>query len=321
MLLESGSSECNEVVELLEEKSDRLKEESKKLKPRVLRSIAQRVTSLPALGVLEESSDDANLTRLCGDAIRVADAQKEQYSKLDEILSTHASSIKNLVESGSEIDDGFLDELLGETQKISIVNPDLQDPGQPSGVFADVVDTPSDQLQQDMLFSSSSDLSDGKKGKSSMIGPSLFKPHPDQLSLSGLLNVLDGVVDTPGRIVIMTTNHPEMLDPALIRPGRVDKKLMLGFMRVEDVFAMLELYFQTKLTYNQMSRVRAIIGGGKSSLKLTPAQVEQLAAEHDILNDMISAMEKMHPGFGSKLQVKKELQLVPELSPTESIRP
>lgn len=47
----------------------------------------------------------------------------------------------------------------------------------------------------------------------------------------GLLNVLDGVVDTPGRIVIMTTNHPEALDAALIRPGRIDKKVYLGYMR------------------------------------------------------------------------------------------
>ena len=39
------------------------------------------------------------------------------------------------------------------------------------------------------------------------------------LNLTGLLNVLDGAVDTPGRIIIMTTNYPEVLDPALIRPG------------------------------------------------------------------------------------------------------
>ena len=45
---------------------------------------------------------------------------------------------------------------------------------------------------------------------------------------AGLLNVLDGVVDTPNRILVMTTNHPEKLDPALIRPGRIDKILYLG---------------------------------------------------------------------------------------------
>ena len=49
-----------------------------------------------------------------------------------------------------------------------------------------------------------------------------------KLTLAGLLNVLDGVVDSPGRILIMTTNHPEKLDPALIRPGRINKRLHLG---------------------------------------------------------------------------------------------
>ena len=37
--------------------------------------------------------------------------------------------------------------------------------------------------------------------------------------------MLDGVVDCPNRIVVLTTNHPEKLDPALIRPGRINKKV------------------------------------------------------------------------------------------------
>jgi SpoVK/Ycf46/Vps4 family AAA+-type ATPase len=53
----------------------------------------------------------------------------------------------------------------------------------------------------------------------------------DKLDLSGLLNVLDGVVDCPNRILIMTTNHPEKLDPALIRPGRIDKIIYLGYLQ------------------------------------------------------------------------------------------
>ena len=44
------------------------------------------------------------------------------------------------------------------------------------------------------------------------------------ITLSGLLNVLDGVASQEGRVLIMTTNHVEKLDEALIRPGRVDKK-------------------------------------------------------------------------------------------------
>merc|ERR1719275_554323 len=44
----------------------------------------------------------------------------------------------------------------------------------------------------------------------------------NRLTFSGLLNAIDGVTSTEGRIVFMTTNYFERLDPALIRPGRVD---------------------------------------------------------------------------------------------------
>jgi chaperone BCS1 len=53
-----------------------------------------------------------------------------------------------------------------------------------------------------------------------------------EISLSGLLNVIDGVASQEGRILIMTTNHLENLDPALIRPGRVD--LSIGFGRADS---------------------------------------------------------------------------------------
>ena len=45
------------------------------------------------------------------------------------------------------------------------------------------------------------------------------------ISLSGLLNAIDGVASHEGRVLVMTTNHPEKLDDALIRPGRVDMKV------------------------------------------------------------------------------------------------
>ncbi|PQE03470.1 mitochondrial chaperone BCS1 protein [Rutstroemia sp. NJR-2017a BBW] len=42
------------------------------------------------------------------------------------------------------------------------------------------------------------------------------------ISLSGLLNIIDGVASHEGRVLVMTINHPEKLDEALIRPGRID---------------------------------------------------------------------------------------------------
>lgn len=48
------------------------------------------------------------------------------------------------------------------------------------------------------------------------------------VTFSGLLNALDGVTSSEETITFMTTNHPEKLDPAIMRPGRVDFKVFIG---------------------------------------------------------------------------------------------
>lgn len=55
---------------------------------------------------------------------------------------------------------------------------------------------------------------------SSVFDPKMFLPDP--LTLDDFLNLWDGVRETPGRIIIITSNHYDELDPALVRPGRID---------------------------------------------------------------------------------------------------
>jgi chaperone BCS1 len=50
-----------------------------------------------------------------------------------------------------------------------------------------------------------------------------------KLSFSGFLNALDGVATQEGTVLFMTTNHIERLDPALIRAGRIDERVELGY--------------------------------------------------------------------------------------------
>ncbi|KAM0426669.1 hypothetical protein ACHAPT_007985 [Fusarium lateritium] len=81
---------------------------------------------------------------------------------------------------------------------------------------------------------------DGKEGATQETAPAPVAPVapgkpaaavpllPGRLSLSGLLNILDGVASQEGRVLIMTTNHLEKLDKALIRPGRVDMIVKFG---------------------------------------------------------------------------------------------
>lgn len=51
----------------------------------------------------------------------------------------------------------------------------------------------------------------------------------EKVSFSAVLNALDGVFSKNGCIAFMTTNHKENLDPALIRPGRIDYQIEFAF--------------------------------------------------------------------------------------------
>ncbi|KAL4920803.1 BCS1 N terminal-domain-containing protein [Aspergillus aurantiobrunneus] len=65
------------------------------------------------------------------------------------------------------------------------------------------------------------------------------------VSLSGLLNVIDGVAACEGRILVMTTNHPEKLDPALVRPGRIDMSIMFGYSNSADIKELFSAIYST----------------------------------------------------------------------------
>lgn len=74
------------------------------------------------------------------------------------------------------------------------------------------------------------------------------KDEPDNskkgISFSGLLNAIDGVASHEGRILILTTNHPEKLDPALIRPGRVDMKIEFTLAGKDAIGGLFERMFE-----------------------------------------------------------------------------
>lgn len=62
-------------------------------------------------------------------------------------------------------------------------------------------------------------------------------------SLSSLLNALDGVAGMDDVIIIMTTNHPEKLDPALIRDGRVDVRVEIPRLEHDEICRYIKLFF------------------------------------------------------------------------------
>ena len=90
----------------------------------------------------------------------------------------------------------------------------------------------------------------------------------EEINLSFLLNILDGVLETPGRILIMSSNYPERLDKALIRPGRID--LMIEFTKCSDktIKEMLSSFFDIKPAVLSVYRF--------PEYQYTPAEVNQI---------------------------------------------
>jgi chaperone BCS1 len=66
-----------------------------------------------------------------------------------------------------------------------------------------------------------------------------------RISLSALLNIIDGVASQEGRILIMTTNHLEKLDEALIRPGRVDMTVKFDLANTHMITTIFRSIFAT----------------------------------------------------------------------------
>jgi len=248
MILNSESDDCKKLVETLMEKSDRLKEEAQK--PELVRGIVHRMKSLPGLTVVADSVDDPSLKRIGEEALTEAEMILENSKTVSSFLAFHARKIKSLLYSGADISDALIDDLL-ETEVSTVAGssdpslskdvswtrgPSSQSPvffgGPPVGSLG-VVGGPEGMGDGTMGLGALSgnargfvglgNLDDGPldSKKQSFIGGQTFTSllaNSDALNLSGLLNCLDGVVDSPGRLVILTSNHPEVLDPALVRP-------------------------------------------------------------------------------------------------------
>jgi len=145
----------------------------------------------------------------------------------------------------------------------------------------------------------------------------LVKPRPDELNLAGLLNVLDGVVDTPGRLVVMTSNHPELLDPALIRPGRVDRIIYLGYLQPQAAEELIAHYFKAPLSLGQRATLDTLLANAEKA-QLTPAMLEQLCARHETVDGLLAGLMEQYPDEVSAGSI--EVEVSQPRAPLPSVR-
>jgi hypothetical protein len=110
-----------------------------------------------------------------------------------------------------------------------------------------------------------------------------IKKEDDSVNLSCFLNILDGIIELHGVMIIMTTNYPERIDEALIRPGRFDFKYEFKRASKEIICKMLKFKFELTskemINYDHLLNVKDEI--------LSPAEVQSICFKNNDIYECI----------------------------------
>lgn len=103
-------------------------------------------------------------------------------------------------------------------------------------------------------------------------------------NLSYFLNILDGLVEGDGRIIIMTTNKPDALDPALIRPGRIDEKIEFKELGISDLINILVSFYELEDIEKNKLDLEIHKNKDKFDRKYTPAELINICRGYNNIN-------------------------------------
>lgn len=133
------------------------------------------------------------------------------------------------------------------------------------------------------------------------------------VTLSGLLNAIDGNASQEGRLLIMTSNNPDELDSALTRPGRVDKKVYFGNMsKTAGKSIFLRLIGRSALAHDSMYTMAQIeqyateFADKVPANTFTPAQVQNFL--QDCRGDPLKALHEIDAWVADTVHVKPDLK-------------
>ncbi|MBD5657048.1 MAG: AAA family ATPase [Candidatus Eremiobacteraeota bacterium] len=99
------------------------------------------------------------------------------------------------------------------------------------------------------------------------------EPGSKGVTMSGLLNAIDGAASKDGSVLFVSTNHVERLDPALRRPGRLDVQLELGYADFSQRRRLFERFFPRSTRGDTFA-------GRSSEVPLTIAELQEYLLEH-----------------------------------------
>ncbi|CAL5096533.1 unnamed protein product [Urochloa decumbens] len=114
----------------------------------------------------------------------------------------------------------------------------------------------------------------------------------EKVTLSGLLNFVDGLWSACGeeRIIVFTTNYKERLDPALLRPGRMDMHIYMGYC-TPDSFRTLANNYHLIDYHATFPEIEKLI----KEVTVTPAEVAEVLMRKDdadtALHDLLDLLK------------------------------
>ena len=108
------------------------------------------------------------------------------------------------------------------------------------------------------------------------------KDKSEKMNLSKLLNILDGIPERTGQIMIFNTNHPEHLDDALLRPGRMDIVFKFDKMDIKSTEKMIQNYYNDILPaeHNMIP-----------NMEYTPAELFNIFGNYSRINEALDKVE------------------------------
>jgi len=142
-------------------------------------------------------------------------------------------------------------------------------------------------------------------------GTGLGGSHDErEQTLNQILVEMDGFEANSGVVVMAATNRPDVLDPALLRPGRFDRRVMLDLPNLNDRLEILKIHSKNKpmeKNTNLKTVSRSTAGFSGADLKNVMNEAAILAARqaHKEIHqsDLHEAMEKVMMGPEKKSQV------------------
>ena len=132
-----------------------------------------------------------------------------------------------------------------------------------------------------------------------------------EATLNQLLTEMDGFEDNSGVIVIAATNRIEMIDEALLRSGRFDRRVFLSMPDFKDRAAILKTYLKNKrcnADVNELARLSVGFSGAALSTLVNEAAINSLRRGGDTINlsDFEAVLNKVLLGKKKVLSYSEE---------------